>query len=84
MKTISLKLPNDIADKLEKETYMRGSTKSYMVREALAEYFSKSHQTKPGSFLDLAKDLCGSVVGPVDLSTNKKHMEKYGKSKDNN
>lgn len=78
MKTISLKLPEAIATRLEAETQKRGVSKSLMVREALAEYFVSSKQNKAGSFLDLAGDLCGQFIGPADLSTNPKHLEDYG------
>lgn len=78
MKTVSLKLPNYIDKQLEEEARERGCSKSLMIREALAEYFVEIHKTKPGSFLDQAQHLCGSLVGPADLSTNPKHMDKYG------
>ena len=32
-----------------------------------------------GSVADLAGDIIGSVEGPGDLSTNKKHMDDYGR-----
>ncbi len=36
-------------------------------------------EAQPGSVLALTADLCGSLDGPGDLSTNPKHMEDYGK-----
>lgn len=36
-------------------------------------------EPEPGSVLDRTADLCGSVEGPRDLSTNTKHMEDYSK-----
>ena len=36
-------------------------------------------EAEQGSVLAQTEDLCGSVDGPEDLSTNPKHMEDYGK-----
>ena len=35
--------------------------------------------TQKAAVLERAQDLCGSVEGPEDLSTNPKYMEDYGK-----
>lgn len=78
MKTLSLKLSDAIANRLDVETQKRGVSKSLVIREALAEYFIASKKSKTGSFLDLASDLCGQFVGPTDLATNPKHLEDYG------
>ncbi len=78
MKTISLKLPDAIATKLEAETQKQGISKSLMVREALAEYFVAHTKPKTGSVLELASDLCGCVSGPSDLSTNPDYLEGLG------
>ncbi len=78
MKTISLKLPDAVATKLEAETQKQGVSKSLMVREALAEYFVSHTKQKAGSVLDLAGDLCGCASGPSDLSTNPEYLEGFG------
>jgi hypothetical protein len=36
-------------------------------------------EAEPGSFLEAAGDLTGSVEGPNDLATNPKYMEEYGR-----
>jgi hypothetical protein len=46
-----------------------------VVREALRAY-TVAPRT---SALDLAGDLVGSLKGPGDLSTNKRHMKDFGK-----
>ena len=47
-----------------------------LVEEATHEYTAEN--PRPGSFLEATRDLCGSVEGPIDLSTNPKYMEGYG------
>jgi hypothetical protein len=76
MKTISLKLPEPLANWLTRRAKELGRSKSDIVRQALEEQ-------KPGkgalSCHDLMKDLCGSFSGPPDLSTNPKYMDDFGK-----
>lgn len=79
MSTFSIKLPDSLTKKIEVASEKRGVSKSLIVREALVEYLHNSQNSpKQGSFLELASDLCGSVKGPKDLSTNKKHLEGFG------
>ncbi|SMO75907.1 hypothetical protein [Gracilimonas mengyeensis] len=47
-----------------------------LVNEEVVEY---KIEPTPGSLLDRAKHLVGSVEGPGDLSTNPKYMEDFGK-----
>jgi len=47
-----------------------------LVNEEMVEY---EVEPTPGSLLDRAKHLVGSVEGPGDLSTNPKYMEDFGK-----
>jgi hypothetical protein len=47
-----------------------------LVNEAVEE---KPVKAEPGSFLEAAGDLVGSVEGPSDLSTNPKYMKEYGR-----
>jgi hypothetical protein len=41
-------------------------------------YFEEIVETPIDSFLELAKEFCGCVEGPEDLSTNPEYMEDYG------
>ena len=77
-KTITLKLSEVDINKLNKLAEQRGTTKSNIVREALAEYLSETATQTTNSFADIAADLAGVVKGPKDLSTNKKHFSGYG------
>jgi predicted DNA-binding protein len=80
MKTLSLKLPDALSAKLTAAARKRQTSKSVLVREALESYLADGSQAQPGSFLDLAADLIGSLdSGEGDLSYNPKHMEGFGR-----
>jgi hypothetical protein len=80
MSTLTIKLPERLANQLEAEARRLNLPKSRMARQFLEEGLNRK-QPKAGkgrSFHDLAKDLCGSFKGPRDLSTNPKYMEGFG------
>ena len=80
MKTISLKLPEDLNAKLNRAAKQRDQTKSEVVREALEQFLNGQRKSKNFvSALELAGDLVGCCEGPGDLSTNPKYMEGFGK-----
>ena len=79
MKIVSLKLPDDLAQELSVRAQSQGTTKSEILREALADFLGKRPQSDEGSFLDLAGDLVGRLEGPEDLSHNKKYFDDYGR-----
>jgi hypothetical protein len=79
MKTLSLKLPDDMARNLADRARSQGTTQSEILREALVGYFAQSPPPGKGSFLALAGDLVGCVEGPGDLSHNKEYLESYGR-----
>ena len=67
MKTISLKLPDDVDARLEARAKAIGKSKSALTREALAKYLDGTG---------------GSEVrakGPGDLASNNKHLRGYGR-----
>jgi Ribbon-helix-helix protein, copG family len=74
MKTISLKLPDDLDKELTTRAERRQTTKSTLIREAIKEYLAQAPGPRKGSFLELAGDLIGSVEGPGDLSYNKEYL----------
>ncbi len=80
MSTLTIKLPERLASQLEAEARRLNVPKSQMARQFLEEGLNrKSRKPRKGqSFYDLAKDLCGSVHGPRDLSTNPKYMKGFG------
>jgi hypothetical protein len=79
MKSLSLKLPDDLAQELSAQARSRGTTKSEILREALVDFFARMPQPDNGSFLDRAGDLVGRLDGPGDLSYNKKYLDGYGR-----
>ena len=80
MQTISLKLPDSLLTRLEKESRERRTTKSSLVRAALERELSASSPRAGRSCYDLATDLAGSLSGlPEDLATNPKYWTDFGK-----
>jgi hypothetical protein len=79
MRTISLKLPDDLLAQLDREANLRRTTKSSLVRESLAARFSVESAAAPSCY-DVARDLAGSVHGlPEDLAVNPDYMEGFGR-----
>ena len=79
MKTIAIKLPDDLLARIRDAAAKRGETRSAVMRAALQEYFSREKNPNASSCLDLASDLAGSLEGPSDMSTNPAYMDGYGK-----
>jgi predicted transcriptional regulator len=79
MKTLTVKLSDDLDQKLTALATQQGESKSTMVRTAIERILESSDQISPASCLHLARDLAGCVEGVRDLSHNKKHFEDYGR-----
>jgi Arc/MetJ-type ribon-helix-helix transcriptional regulator len=79
MKTLTVKVPEDLDLKLTAVAAKRRESKSALIRAALDHIVKSSESNTPNSCLDLAKDLIGSVEGPSDLSYNSKHLRGYGR-----
>jgi Ribbon-helix-helix protein, copG family len=78
MRTISLKLTDDVLAQLNKEARARGVTKSVLIREGLNAVLWQSPPANASCY-DLARDLAGSVKElPKDLADNPKYMEGFG------
>jgi hypothetical protein len=76
MKTLTMKVPDELLGWLEQEDRRAGKPKSALVREILHQHQRRRHQ----SALDLVADLCGCVRGGLgDLSRNKKHLQGFGR-----
>jgi predicted DNA-binding protein len=79
MRTISLKLPDDLLVQLDHEAKARRVTKSGLVRESLEKALRKSSPAGEVSCYDLARDLAGALKGlPEDLAGNPKYMQGFG------
>lgn len=83
MKTITIKVPEELDARLTKRAKHRGVSKSEVAREALArELQSDSAEAvneEPSAFDVLKDDLGCFDSGVGDLSTNPKHMEGFGR-----
>ena len=79
MKTLSLKIPESLLERLDSTAIKKGESRSTLLREAIEMVINKENNLQAESCLDLSKDLAGSVTGPEDLSFNKHRMEDYGK-----
>ena len=79
MTTISLKLPEPVAERLAAEARLRRKPKSALVREFIERGLSSGAADGRPSFYALAKDKAGRFRGPRDLSTNPKYIEGYGR-----
>jgi hypothetical protein len=79
MRTISLKLPDDLLAQVDREAKARRVTKSCLVRESLERALSKESPAGAVSCYDVARDLAGSVRGlPEDLAVNPEYMKDFG------
>lgn len=79
MKTIAIKLPDDLLAEVQFAAKRNGETRSSIIREALKEYFSRGKEHHTASCLDLARDLAGCIQASSDLSTNPAHLDSYGR-----
>jgi hypothetical protein len=78
MKTVTVKVPEELDQKLTAFAQKTGDSKSNLIRTAIEYILSSRDSIPPNSCLDLAKDLSGSVEGPADLSFSRKHLKGYG------
>ncbi len=79
MRTISLKLPDDLLLQLDSAAKARRLTKSSLIRESLEKALRPPSPAAAVSCYDLARDLAGTVKGlPADLADNPEYMEGFG------
>jgi metal-responsive CopG/Arc/MetJ family transcriptional regulator len=74
MRTVSFKLSERLNDTLSDLARRRKSSRSALVREALEALAAGKRR----SVTAVVDELVGSLDGPVDLSTNSKHLRGYG------
>jgi predicted DNA-binding protein len=73
--TLTIRLDETTAKALEKEAWRTNRTKGQIVREALSAHL----QGTSDSALDALAKYIGTIQKPADLSTNKRHLEGFGK-----
>lgn len=79
MTTLTVKLPEQLSERLTKLARRRGMTRSQLVRGALEHALTAVPEGEGASCLDLARDLVGKHGGPPTLSSDKRHMKGYGR-----
>ena len=79
MTTISIKIPDDLASRLDAVARAENTSRSALFRQALTDKLKNSaRRTKP-SLYELSADLCGSGESGVgDLASNPKHLKGFG------
>ena len=75
MKTVTVKLPEPLATWLARRAQALGHPQSELIRDALERMRQGS---AGGSCHDAFADVCGTVQGPKDLSTNPRHWAGFG------
>jgi predicted transcriptional regulator len=79
MRTISLKIPDELLAELERAAKAKRVAKSVIVRESLEAALRPRVHRRTASSFDLAADLAGSLKGlPRDLAHNPKYMDGFG------
>lgn len=75
MKSVTLRLPDELIGEIEAEARQRKMSKTDIMRERL----TKSQPATPDQWRDLLDRVAGSVDGPADLSSNvKKYLKSTG------
>jgi hypothetical protein len=75
METVTLKMERRQVTFLKERAEALGRSKAAVIRDLIDEHLAK--KKKRPSLHDLAKDFCGSVSGPRDMSTRK--LTGYGR-----
>ena len=79
METISLKVPESLSARLTQTAQRQNRSKSEVIRDAVDMYLRSEGTASAESAFSLSSDLAGILSGPKDLSTNKEHMEGFGR-----
>lgn len=74
METVTLKMDRKHVALLKERAKTLGRSQAAIVRDLIEEHLAKK---KRPSLHDLARDFCGSVSGPRDMSTRK--LTGYGR-----
>ncbi|MFM9888788.1 MAG: ribbon-helix-helix protein, CopG family [Burkholderiales bacterium] len=75
MKTVTVKLPEPLATWLSRRARELGRPQSDLIRDALEKARAG---TSGATCHDVFADVCGTIDGPKDLSTNPKHLAGFG------
>lgn len=79
LKTITMKISEDMADDIQKLTKDLDVSQSAFVRDAIVDYMAKMYSENQVSFAQKTKKYRGLVSLASDLSTNKQHLVGFGR-----
>lgn len=79
MKTVAIKLPDEMLARVDRVSRERKLARSEVIREALRRHLEAAPGLASGSFAERARRYLGSVKGPRDLSHDERHMKDYGR-----
>jgi predicted transcriptional regulator len=81
MKTLTIKVPEELAVRLEKRARRLGLSKSALIRQSIEQEISgkPSVEEEPSAYDLMRKDLGCIESGTGDLSTNPEHLKGFGK-----
>ncbi len=79
--TITVKVPQSLARRLDAGARRKGAGRSAFVRAAIeaALLDEESASRRGASVLSFCRDLAGCVAGPRDLSYGRRHMIGFGR-----
>jgi predicted DNA-binding protein len=78
MKTLVIRIPDELEAQLEVLASRRGKTKSAIARDVLSRGVRR--RSDDLSVFDLMRDQIGIIeTGVVDLASNPKHLEGFGR-----
>lgn len=79
MKNVSFKVPPELDGALSELARARKTSRSALVREALAVYTAGGRASVTASVTAAVDAITTGVNGPRDLSSNPRHLARYGK-----
>ncbi|MFV1981703.1 MAG: ribbon-helix-helix protein, CopG family [Rhodothermia bacterium] len=80
MKIISLKIPEDLVERLSRIAASRRISRSRLIRDLIEGGLESDEEEAPPSVFDLMQGGLGVVSsGHHDLATDRRHMEGFGK-----
>jgi hypothetical protein len=79
MPMLTLKISQQLSQRLAAVARRRGVTRSRLVRDALERSLQSVSSSSGLTCLDLARDLVGSHDGPSSLASDPKHLKGYGR-----
>jgi predicted DNA-binding protein len=79
---ITIRISESLVKRLKKHAGMRRRSESALVREALESYLGEGSTSSSAYALAKGAGLIGCMGGePSNLSTNRKHLQGFGKSR---